>query len=131
MLKLGPVSVGYGKDGGPESHVYGLFFECKSLFSLVLLRFNPGSRQAYHSHAFDAWSVLLRGKLVEKYLGCGVRTHVAPCYIGTPRKTFHKVTSIGTSWVLSLRGPWQSTWNEYTRERGLVTLGHGRKEVWP
>lgn len=56
----------YGKNGGPESRVWGYFLiEIKSLFSIVLLRFENGSRDAYHTHAFHCFSWLLRGHLTE------------------------------------------------------------------
>lgn len=45
----------------------------------------------------------------------------------TKRKTFHRVVSEGTSWVLSFRGPWSKTWREYDPASGnTTTLGHGR-----
>lgn len=131
----------YGKDGGPESTVSGFWFvEIKSLFSIVLLKFEDGSRDAYHEHAFDAVSWLLSGKLVERHLegttewfwndGHGV-IHVPSCKpILTKRSTFHKVISLGTTWVLSFRGPWNATWSEYlVQEDRVRTLTNGRKEV--
>lgn len=98
----------YGKDGGPESTVWGLFLvEIKCLFSVVLLRFEDGSREAYHSHAFDAVSWVLRGNLLEEFLSGGWRLHHKGWLpILTRRTTFHKVTSLGRTWVLSFRGPW-------------------------
>ena len=50
----------------------------------------------------------------------------------TLRTDFHQVESFGTSWVLSLRGPWTKTWHEI-RTNGAsstkITLTHGRKEI--
>lgn len=123
------MKIGWGKDGGPKSKVYGAFFEIKSLFSLVLLRFNNGTRSAHHSHAFNAWSVLLKGQLTEEEIGGTTRVYTAPCFIRTPREMFHKVNSQGTSWVLSLRGPWAPTWMEVDEEGRQRVLAHGRKEV--
>jgi hypothetical protein len=127
------------KDGGPLSKVHGFFLvEIKSLFSIVLLRFDDGARDAFHTHAFNAWSWVLDGCLVEEELitaspdTCCTRTRVytpslRPIY--TPRECFHKVTSFGTTWALTFRGPWVDKWLEYTGERGYVALTHGRKEV--
>lgn len=125
------------KDGGPESRVWMYGLEIKSLFSILLLRFEDGSREAYHSHAFNCFSWVLSGGLLERF----VRTRGLPWFVvrhapswrgfSTHRDTFHKVTSIGRTWVLTFRGPWAGTWQEYTKERGLVTLTHGRKEVQP
>ena len=44
------------KDGGPDSTVWMYGIEVKWLFSILLLRFEDGSRDAYHSHAFDCVS---------------------------------------------------------------------------
>lgn len=45
-------------DGGPDSGVDGYWLiEIKSWFSIVLLHFNPGTREAFHNHAFNALTV--------------------------------------------------------------------------
>lgn len=120
-----------GKDGGRASTVWGFWLcEFKRWFSIVLLRFEHGSREAYHTHAFDSVSWVLRGKLVEHMLHGEVHTYT-PSWrpVVTRRKTFHKVVSEGRTWVLSFRGPWRPTWLEFTLERGLITLANGRVEV--
>lgn len=120
------------KDGGPESTVWAHWLiECKRLFSIVLLRFEDGSRDAYHEHAFDCVSWVLRGRLVETLLDGDVLVH-CPSWrpIITRRSTFHKVRSSGRTWVLSFRGPWARFWREYipgTQE--IRTLTHGRAVV--
>ena len=121
----------YGKDGGPESTVSGFWFvEIKPLFSIVLLKFEEGSRDAYHEHAFNSVSWLLKGVLREEHLrGTRINYHVPGWLpIITKRDTYHQVKSLGTSWVFSIRGPWAKTWKEY-RPTGEVTLTNGRKEV--
>lgn len=129
------------KDGGPLSRVWGYFLvELKALFSIVLLRFDDGSRDAYHSHAFGSVSWVLRGKLVEVELLPGFGrdytanklTEYRPSWrpVITRRSTYHRVVSIGTTWVLSFRGPWSKTWREYDpRTEVETTLTHGRKQV--
>lgn len=121
------------KDGGYESTVWGYFLiEIKSLFSIVLLRFENGSREAYHSHAFNTISWVLRGRLVEQLYPTHGRRVYGPSFrpVITRRTTFHKVTSTGRTWVLSFRGPWADTWQEYLpAENRVVTLTNGRKEV--
>ena len=120
------------KDGGPESRVFGYWLvEIKGLFSIVLLNFKDGSREAYHNHAFKAVSWLLKGKLVENMLDGKVNTYTPSLRpIETPRTAFHKVQSEKDSWVLSFRGPWSNTWREYLPEEGrFITLTHGRKIV--
>jgi hypothetical protein len=121
----------HGKDGGAESTVWGLWlFELKRLASIVLLRFEDGTRDAYHTHAFGSVSWVLRGELHEQFLGGPGRSHrpsLRP--ILTRRDDFHQVRSVGRTWVLSLRGPWRDWWHEWTRDRGLTTLTHGRREL--
>ena len=127
----------YGKDGGPDSTVWGLWLiESKALFSIALLCFENGSREAFHSHAFNSISWVLRGKLRELVM-LDVPT-VIYCYryypsfkpVFTSRTRFHKVASEGRSWVLTFRGPWADTWKEYLPKlKKFVTLTSGRKVV--
>lgn len=124
------------KDGGPESRVYMYGLEIKSLFTIALLRFEHGSREAYHSHAFNCVSLVLSGQLAEyhrasgsqRWVSSGVQLHNPFSVIWTYRDTFHKVYSNGRSWVLTFRGPWARTWREEAggREYGLT---HGRVEL--
>jgi hypothetical protein len=127
------------KDGGPESKVDGWFLiEAKSLFSVVLLHFSHGSREAYHNHAFNATSWLLKGKLNEysltsdRDLRLAETAYYTPSFtpIKTPRSKFHKVFSVGDTWAISFRGPWKDQWNEFLpKQQEFKTLTHGRKVV--
>ena len=59
-----------GKDGGPESTVWGFWLiEIKKLFSVALLCFENGSREAFHTHAFNSvsWVLTLRGPWVKHW----------------------------------------------------------------
>ncbi len=122
----------YGKDGGKDSTVWGFWLiEAKKLFSVALLCFENGSREAYHEHAFNSISWVLKGKLSED-----VREQSPNVYtpslkpIITKRDTFHKVASIGRTWVFTLRGPWVPFWREFLPlENRFRTLTHGRVEV--
>jgi hypothetical protein len=121
-----------GKDGGTESRVTGYWLiEWKRLFSIVLLRFDGKSREAFHTHAFNSMSWLLKGKLLEEFID-GKGHYIMPSLrpIWTPRSCFHKVDSKGVSWVLSFRGPWTKTWEEFLpNEHRYRTLTNGRAEV--
>lgn len=122
----------YGKDGGPESTVHGFWLvEIKSLFSVALLRFSKGSRDSYHSHAFNCISWVLSGRLKEHLLLGRDRVYepsLKPVF--TYRDTFHRVVSEATSWVFTIRGPWAETWREYDPNIGtFTTLSDGRKIV--
>lgn len=122
-----------GKDGGPESKVDGFWlFRCKWLFTIALLRFGQGSRDAFHSHAFNSISWLLSGWLLEMFHGTWrpTRTHrpsMKP--IITKRTDVHMVFGGDESnWVLTFRGPWHDTWQEVV-DGELITLTHNRKRV--
>jgi hypothetical protein len=121
------------KDGGPQSTVWGHWlFEIKSLASVVLLKFEDGSRDAYHTHAFNSVSWILKGRLTEHHLESGSLEDHLPSWrpVITRRETFHKVVSEGNTWVLSLRGPWAKTWVEWSGRDGRYTeLTHGRVEI--
>jgi hypothetical protein len=120
------------KDGGPESTVWAYWLiEIKWLFSICLLRFENGSRDAYHSHAFNAVSWVLRGELREQVLN-GERVFYLPSLlpIFTARERCHMVVSSGRSWVLSVRGPWARSWREYLPStQRSINLTNGRRET--
>lgn len=125
------------KDGGAESTVTGYWLiEWKRLFSIVLLRFDGESREAFHTHAFNCISWVLKGCLREIFLkgrwgSCTIPHRASWRPFVTRRSDFHKVSSIpGTTWVLSFRGPWARRWQEYLPDQqSFVTLESGRKIV--
>jgi hypothetical protein len=122
----------WGKDGGKESTVWGFWLvEMKSLFSVALLKFVGNSREAFHTHAFNSISWVLKGELLENFRdGKGHPYLPSLKPVITTRDTFHKVDSVGTTWVLTFRGPWAKTWSEWLpAEKRYTTLTHGRKEV--
>lgn len=129
----------YGKDGGPDSTVWGFWLiEWKPVFSVALLCFEDGSREAFHDHAFNSFSWLLKGNLKE-YIFDHSDTHCGTILyypsikpIRTARSRMHKVASKGRSWVLTFRGPWKDTWQEWLpKEQRHRTLTHGRIECQP
>lgn len=127
------------KDGGPDSKVTGYWLiESKRFFSVVLLRFDKGSREAFHTHAFNAVSWVLKGKLLEVVRNgtfpllnteTEYKPSVLPIY--TPRECFHRVFGIAdVTWALSVRGPWSKTWKEYIpADDEEYTLTNGRVRV--
>lgn len=120
------------KDGGPKSTVTGYWLiELKKLFSIVLLKFEDGGRDEYHDHAFNSLNWLLKGKVVEHCADFSLHQYVPSIKpIITLRNRFHRVVSGGTTWVLSIRGPWLDTWQEFNPNTGEIsTLTHGRKVI--
>jgi quercetin dioxygenase-like cupin family protein len=118
------------KDGGKASPVDGYFlFEIKPLCSVVLLKFNSGGREAFHTHAFNAYTWFLSGSLrEEKYDGSYYEYTRGVLPKHTPRENNHRVVAGRDSWCLSVRGPWTDTWTENT-ETKKTTLTHGRRVV--
>lgn len=119
-------------DGGKGSGVTGYFLvEIKSLFSIVLLHFEKGTREAFHEHAFNAVTIWLKGWVIEWFPPDPVHGYSHRCWVPgdikyTPRECFHKIEALEPSWALSFRGPWVNTWREW--KRGVfTTLTHGRK----
>ena len=124
------------KDGGPDSNVVGYWLvESKKLFSIVLLCFNKGSREAFHSHAFNAISWVISGRLDEciknkyGYKNELILPSAKPIF--TPRERLHKVTGLANkTWVITFRGPWSNTWKEFfDKTNEEVTLTSGRKII--
>jgi hypothetical protein len=122
-----------GKDGGKESKVHGYWlFESKKFGSIVLLRFDEGSREAHHTHAFNAISWVVKGELKEVLKDTGEEIKLAASIkpVFTARERFHRVFGMAKhTWVLSFRGPWVPTWKEFLPKRGEIVLTNGRKEV--
>lgn len=128
-------------DGGEKSGVKGYFLiEWKKFFSIGLLHFDKGSRESYHSHAFNAVTWWLSGKVTEETIKYSCKTKqpviqsrkdFKPSFWPkfTRRSTFHKVIAHKPTWAISFRGCWQDKWLECRPVDGQVTLTHGRKIV--
>ena len=119
------------KDGGPDSPVEGYFlFEIKGLFSVAILKFNQGGREAFHTHAFNALTWFIKGAMVEEDVDGSFRVYarsLLPKF--TSRNKNHRVRATEDSWCFTLRGPWAKTWTETVK--GVVlgqvtTYEHGR-----
>lgn len=121
------------KDGGPTSTVTGYWLvELKRLFSIVLLKFEDGSRDEFHDHAFNSLSWVLSGEVQEEFTDPFLSLTYRPSLsaVRTQRTRMHRVRSKGTTWIFSIRGPWSKTWTEYDpKTKKFTTLTHGRKVV--
>lgn len=118
-------------DGGKTSGVNGyLFFEWKPFFSFGFLRFNKGSRDNYHSHAFNALTWWLKGEVLEeKYNGHLTRflPSIKPKY--TSRDNVHRVIAEEITWAFTVRGPWENDWFEIDPNGNKIKMTHGRKVI--
>lgn len=119
-------------DGGKDSGVTGYFLiEWKKVFSIGLLHFKEGSREAYHSHAFFGITWWLKGSVIEQHLS-GKERAFHPSFRPkfTSRDCFHRVVANTSTWALTFRGPWEDKWFEYRpKENKTIVLTHGRKVV--
>lgn len=118
-------------DGGKESGVKCWGIEIKWLFSILLLRFEPNERENYHSHAFNAHTLWLKGSVSEhrrepKWGTC-VRVFKKGDLKYTPRTNCHKIYCNKTAWAISLRGPWSKYWYEIDPDGNKIKLTKGRK----
>lgn len=120
------------KDGGPKSRGWVWGFESKLFGSVLLLLFRRGTRDAYHSHAFNSISWVLSGGLHEELYPSEMQNLYLPSWrpVYTYRTTKHKVSGlVDRTWVLTFRGPWVDRWSEYLPgENRHITLTHGRCE---
>ena len=127
-------------DGGKDSPVTGYWLvEMKNWFSIALLCFNPGHRENYHSHAFNAYTWFLSGSVLEDRIVKDKQSihqcrswgpSIIPKY--TPKDNCHKVSVKGNKpvWALTFRGPWDKYWYEYNEsDDEIIVLTHGRKRV--
>lgn len=121
-----------GVDGGADSGVTALYLvEIKPLFSIVLLRFGAGSREAFHSHAFNALTWWIKGKVREDFADGSESIFWTPSFKPkyTPRGNFHKIVGMyRESYAISLRGPWLNKWYEIKKNK-LFTLTHHRRVI--
>lgn len=118
-------------DGGIDSGVKGYFLiEWKPFLSIGVLHFKKGSREAFHSHAFNAVTFWLKGSVTEIKHPSGQELKFSagfkPKY--TPRNNFHKIIADEDVYALTFRGPWMDYWYEFKNNKH-ITLTHGRVVV--
>lgn len=118
------------KDGGPSSPVEGYFMiEIKGLLSIAILRFNKGGREEFHTHAFNAFTWFLKGRLIEEDVDGTIYRYSKNLFPKiTKRGKNHRVLAEKDSWCFTLRGPWVDTWTETDKSLHKVTqFTHKRK----
>lgn len=116
-------------DGGKDSGVTAYFLiEWKAVISIAILHFREGSREGFHSHAFNALTWWIRGAVIESKPD-GYSKNYYPSFIPkyTPRENCHKVTALQDTYALTIRGPWVNKWYEI-KNGNKIWLTHGRKE---
>ena len=126
-MKLFNKSPDGGKDSGVTAY---MLVEMKGVCSIGLLHFNKGSREAFHSHAFNAVTWWLTGSVTELYHQSLTEKSFLPSLKPkyTPRDCFHKITAHKNTWALTFRGPWSKQEQEF-KDNKIINLTHGRKKV--
>jgi hypothetical protein len=67
---------------------------------------------------------------MEEHFRGDTEFHTRGKIITTARAVCHRVVSRGTTWVLSMRGPWASEWTDIDGPTGVATvLRSGRVAV--
>ena len=133
MFKYLPSFFKTSYDGGPNSGVSGFWLiEWKMVFSLVFLKFNKGTREAYHNHAFSALTFWIWGGPVTEHHIDGTKIDWYPSLFPkyTPKTCFHKIETHNDTYAFCIRGPWDETWKEYREIDDLfIKFGHGREII--
>lgn len=99
--------------------------EYKKWFSIKLFHFHKteGYQDRFHTHAFNAYSFLLKGDYIEEIIENGHILKVARSrerMLFIPRDSYHRITKSNGCWTLLFTGPWG---NEFKELRGEVTQG--------
>ena len=104
--------------------------EWKALFSIGILHFRKGSREAFHSHAFNALTFWLKGNVTEMKYKNTIPLHFSASYVPkyTRRSNTHKVIAHENTYALTFRGPWVDYWYEFKNNK-MTILTHGRKVI--
>jgi hypothetical protein len=110
--------------------------EWKRLFSLKLFHFHKtdGVQDRFHTHAFNAVSVLLHGDYTEELIEGNTIVSLPRSrkrFLFIPKNQFHRITRSTGCRTLLITGPWGSEFKELTHMTMDVysetTCGAGRK----
>lgn len=134
-------------DLGDQSVTELTILEWKRFFSIKLFNFHPtnGDQDRFHTHAFNAVSILLSGDYMEEIIDYG---QIVPLkrsrkrFLFIPKDSYHRITkSIGCRTLL-LTGPWGKEFRELRKITGtlehpyignnewqIVVCGEGRKSL--
>jgi len=105
-------------------------FEFKPLGGVIFNVFNSVEQDRFHTHAFNAISVMISGSYneeIRKDYGYEQRKrHRDICYL--PRTLEHRIMdSTPNAISVTLCGPWEGTWTETSLSGRIRKLTWGRK----
>lgn len=107
--------------------------EIKNLGGIIVNIFNTDNQDRFHSHAFHAFSLMLKGWYIEEVIvdGKNIVDKVITKSRFIPRNYIHKITKSSKNAVsITFEGPWESTWNEYFNNGRVKTYTWGRKVLY-
>lgn len=107
--------------------------EVKHLFGIIVNIFNTENQDRFHSHAFHAFSWMIRGHYYEEVILPDSKVIVKKIEKSRfiPRNYIHKITSSSKNAMsVTFEGPWESTWNEYFDNYRVKTYTWGRKVLF-
>lgn len=110
-----------------------IIFEFKPLGGIIINVFNTDTQNRFHSHAFWAFSWMVRGWYNEEVIEGNqiISKIVKPCFRFIPRNYIHKIQQSSKNAVsITFEGPWHSTWNEYFDDGRIKTYTWGRKVLF-
>lgn len=106
------------------------FFEFKPVGGIILNIFNTENQDRFHSHAFSAFSLMLRGHYYEDVMDeiGNISTKKIEKSRFIPKDYVHKITKSSPNAVsITFEGPWDSVWNEYFDSGRIKSYTWGRK----
>jgi hypothetical protein len=125
-------------DLGEQSITELTLLEYKKWFSIKLFNFHKsgGVQDRFHTHAFNAYSFLLKGDYTEevlednKIIKC-LRSRSKALFI--PKDSYHRITRSKGCVTLLVTGPWGETFKELRNTVGNtyqeVVCGSQRKDL--
>lgn len=125
-------------DLGEQSVTELTILEYKKWFSIKLFNFHKseGVQDRFHTHAFNAYSFLLKGDYIEevlednKIVKC-LRSRSKVLFI--PKDSYHRITRSKGCVTLLVTGPWGETFKELRNTVGNmyqeVVCGSQRKDL--
>lgn len=117
-------------DLGSQSVTEWTLLEYKKWFSLKVFHFHKGEglQDRFHTHAFNAVSVLLKGNYIEEVIDTTDNEIVKlprnrSRFLFIPRDSFHRITKSSGCITILLTGPWSGDFKELTYVGDLPDSG--------
>ncbi len=106
--------------------------EIKNLGGVIFNIFNTVDQDRFHSHAFNAFSIMIKGYYYEDVIeNNSIVTKRIEKSRFIPRNYIHKITKSSPNAIsVTIEGPWESSWNEYFDNGRIKSYTWGRQVVY-